>query len=282
MKGYTIVGGGGVELNVVETGNPAGRPILFIHGFTQSILAWGKQIESDLANDFRLVAFDLRGHGRSDKPREQEAYTETKPWADDVNAIIGGLGLERPILVGWSYGPLVILDYIRYYGEANIAGAHFVGGITKLGSEEATSYLTPDILALVPGLFSADAEESVKSLDSLISLFFVKGCSAADRYLMLGYESNVPPFVRQALFSRVLDNDDLLSQLQIPVLLTHGGEDRIVFPAAAEQIASVTPNAELHQPSGVGHAPFLENAPGFNARLREFAVHVGSEKAVGA
>ena len=173
MKGHKIIGGGGINLNVVETGKPDGPPILFIHGFTQSLFAWDKQLDSDLADDFRLVAIDIRGHGASDKPREPEAYTDSKLWADDINAVITELGLDRPVLVGWSYGPLIILDYIRHYGDASVSGIHFVGGITKIGTEEATAFLTPKMLSLVPGFFSTDAEESVQSLKWLVSLFFV-------------------------------------------------------------------------------------------------------------
>jgi len=72
MKSHKIVGGGGTQLHLVETGNPNGRPILFIHGFSQCSLAWGRQLSSDLADDYRLIALDLRGHGLSDKPRERK------------------------------------------------------------------------------------------------------------------------------------------------------------------------------------------------------------------
>jgi pimeloyl-ACP methyl ester carboxylesterase len=133
-----------MQLHVVETGNSKGRPILFLHGFSQCSLAWTRQLNSDLVNDYRLVAMDIRGHGLSDKPRE--GYANSKLWADDVNAVIQALSLDNPILSGWSYGPLLILDYIRYYGEDRIGGIHFVGGVTKLGSEEATSVLTPEFL----------------------------------------------------------------------------------------------------------------------------------------
>src|SRR5215216_4919626 len=128
-----ITGGGGVRLHVVETGNPTSRPILFIHGFSQSWLAWRRQMCSDLANDYRLIALDLRGHGESDKPRE--GYSESSLWADDINAVMRELNLQQPVLCGWSYGPLVILDYLRHYGEDGIGGVHFVDGITKLGSD---------------------------------------------------------------------------------------------------------------------------------------------------
>ena len=78
MKNHRITGGGGVQLNLVETGNPNGRPILFIHGFSQSWRVWNRQLNSDLTDDCRLVAMDIRGHGLSDKPRE--GYAESRLW----------------------------------------------------------------------------------------------------------------------------------------------------------------------------------------------------------
>lgn len=51
MKSHKITGGGGIQLHLVETGNPKGRPIIFIHGFSQCALAWGRQMSSDLADD---------------------------------------------------------------------------------------------------------------------------------------------------------------------------------------------------------------------------------------
>src|SRR5437867_3252384 len=191
MKSHRIIGGGGTQIHLVETGNPNCRPILFIHGFSQCWLAWRRQLHSGLIDEYRLVAMDLRGHGLSDKPRE--GYTDSRLWADDVNAAIQALRLDHPILCGWSYGPLVILDYIRHYGEENISGVNFVGGVTKLGSDEATMVLTPEFLSLVPGFFATDVEESVRSLESLLRMCFVQTPSAEDLHLMLGYNVSVPP-----------------------------------------------------------------------------------------
>src|SRR5690242_11370106 len=154
MTSHEVAGGGGVRLHVVETGNPRGRPILFLHGMSQCWLNWSRQMSSDLARDFRLVAMDLRGHGLSDAPRD--GYADSRLWADDVDAVIGALRLDHPVLCGWSYGPLVILDYIRHHGEGDIGGIDFVGAITKLGSEAAMSVLSPEFLAFVPGLFATD------------------------------------------------------------------------------------------------------------------------------
>jgi len=226
-------------------------------------------MSSDLADDHRLVAIDLRGHGLSDKPRE--GYSDSKLWADDINAVLHELRLDHPILCGWSYGPLVILDYIRHYGEDGIGGIQFIGGVTKLGSEAALAVLTPEFLGLVPGFFSTDAEESVRSLGSLLRLCFAQGLSAEELYLMLGYNASVPPYVRQALLSRSLNNDDLLARIRKPVLITHGAQDAVVKPIAADQHKVQLPHAQIDLMPDAGHAPFWESAAAFNARLRKFS-----------
>jgi pimeloyl-ACP methyl ester carboxylesterase len=226
-------------------------------------------MSSDLADDYRLVAMDMRGHGLSDKPRD--GYNDSKLWADDVNAAIQALGLDHPILCGWSYGALVILDYIRHYSEECISGVNFVGAVTKLGSDEALSFLTPEFLSLVPGFFATDVEESVRSLESLLRLCFSQEPSAEDLYLMLGFNVSVPPYVRQALFSRSFDNDDLLPKIRKSVLITHGADDAVVKPAAADQHIAGLAHAQIQMMANAGHASFWDDAGTFNRRLRAFS-----------
>jgi non-heme chloroperoxidase len=268
MKQRTVVGGGETRLHVVEAGNPRGQAILFIHGFSQCSLAWDRQLRSDLARGHRLVAMDLRGHGRSETPRH--GYDDTRQWADDVAAVIRELDLDRAVLCGWSYGPLVILDYIRLHGEDRIGGVHFVSGISKLGSEEALSVLTPELLALVPGFFSSDVEESARSLESLLRMCVARELTAAELYTMLGYNMSVPPFVRQALFSRVVDNDDILRAMRAPVLITQGADDKVVKPDVVDRHRALLARVETHIMHDAGHAPFWDDAPAFNRRLSDF------------
>jgi non-heme chloroperoxidase len=272
MRHHTIEGGGGTRLHLVETGNPDGRPVLFLHGFSQCWLQWSRQLDSPLAERCRLIAMDLRGHGQSDRPRE--GYDDARLWAADVHAAINALGLDRPVLCGWSYGPLVILDYVRHYGERAIAGACFVGGVTRLGSAEAASVLSADFLGLLPGFFSTEVEESVRALDGLIALCFARPPSPAERYMMLGYALAVPPHVRAGLFGRAFDNDDLLPKLRMPVLVVHGARDAIVSPAVIERQMSKIGNARVHVLPEAGHACFWDDADAFNERLLELVAAV--------
>lgn len=268
MTHHTITGGGGTRLHLVEAGDPHAPAILFLHGVSQSWLTWDRQMRSDLARRYRLVAMDLRGHGSSERPRD--GYDDSRLWADDVDAAIRELELERPILCGWSYGPLVILDYIRHYGEERIGGIHFVGAVTKLGSEAAAAVLTPEFLTLLPALFSSDVGVSARGLESLLRLCFTREPEASDLYTMLGFGVSVPPFVRQAMLTRVVDNDDLLPTIAKPVLITHGALDAIVRREIVAQHRAGLPHAQIHIMENAGHAPFWDGAAAFNERLGGF------------
>jgi pimeloyl-ACP methyl ester carboxylesterase len=265
---HRIVGGGGVELHAVETGNPTGRPILFLHGISQCWLTWSRQMTSNLADDCRLIALDLRGHGLS--ARATGGYADSTAWGQDVEAVIRALSLDHPILCGWSYGPLVILDYIRQCGDDAVGGLHFVGGLTQLGTERATAALTPELLALIPGFFATDAEASVRALESLIRLFFVREPPAEDLFRILGYNMSVPPYVRQAMLSRSIDNDDLLPRIRKPVLVTHGAADAIVRPAVVEEHKARIPHAQIAIVPDAGHAVFWDDPATFNRQLGAF------------
>ena len=272
MQHHTITGGGGTRLHVAETGDPRGPSILFLHGCSQSWLTWDRQLRSELARRYRLVAMDLRGHGSSERPRD--GYDDSRLWAADVDAAIRELDLDRPILCGWSYGPLVILDYIRHYGQERLGGIHFVGGITKLGSEAAAAVISAEFLALLPGLFSNDLGEGVRGLESLLHLCFCREPEASDLYTMLGFGVSVPPFVRQALLTRVVDNDDLLPTIVTPVLITHGALDAVVGQQVVEQHKVLLPHAQVDIMPDAGHAAFWDDAARFNGRLGAFREEV--------
>ena len=128
----TVTTPDGLTISAQEWGNPTGPEILFIHGFSQSHLSWMRQVDSDLAKEFRIVTYDLRGHGNSDKPLDPARYRDSKAWGDEVQAVIDAAGLKRPVLVGWSYAGRVISDYLATHGAGQIAGINFVDAPIKV------------------------------------------------------------------------------------------------------------------------------------------------------
>lgn len=268
VKLRTVQGSGGVELCVAEAGNPEGRPVVLVHGFCQSHESWEPQLHSALGLDFRLVAPDLRGHGRSGKP--EDAYANSRIWAEDLHAVITTLGLKRPVLVGWSYGGVVLTDYLRHHGQENVAGVHFVGALTRLGKPEFFADFGGEFLQLLPTLLSPDADQGRQALEVFADLLSQQPLAPQQRAAVLRYSSVVPLHVRLGIGQRVVDGAEVLRDLKVPVLATHGEADRVVLAETSRLIAALAPNAELSLYPGVGHSPFMEDAGRFNEELARF------------
>jgi pimeloyl-ACP methyl ester carboxylesterase len=252
---------------VREWGPEDGPPIVFVHGWSQNQLCWTKQVESSLAQEFRLVAFDLRGHGMSEAPLEPEHYTEAGLWADDLRAIVDELELVRPVLVGWSYGAFVICDYLRLRGQEQIAGIEFVEGVTKLGEVAFGTFIGPGFLDHFVDATSDDLPTSIRAMRSFVRACLVAPVSDDDVEAAVCWNVVVPAAIRANLAAREIDNDDVLRTLEVPLLVTHGREDSVVLPAMAEHVLATCPTAEASWYEAVGHAPHIEDPERFNREL---------------
>jgi pimeloyl-ACP methyl ester carboxylesterase len=264
---HTVQGGGGLRLHVREWGKPDGPPVLFIHGLSQSHLCWAKQYESALAEEFRLVAYDLRGHGMSEAPLEPEHYTDGALWADDVAAIIQQLGLERPVLVGWSYGGFVICDYLRAHGQDRIAAIDFAGAVVTLGEAAFGTLIGPGFLDHFPDATADDLPTNIRGMRALVKGWPARPYPAEEVETLLCSAMAVPARIRANLAAREIDGDDVLGTLRVPLLVSHGRADTVVLPAMAEHVLATCPTAEPSWYDGVGHTPFLEQPERFNREL---------------
>ena len=267
-----VTGADGTELAVYEAGNPDGAEIVFIHGFMGSHLAWANQLGGTLAEDYRLIAVELRGHANSDKPLDAEAYTSSRLWARDIHAVLEAKSLDNPVLVGWSYGPRVIKDYIRYFGQSRLAGVVFVSSAPVIaGTEEEFALYGAGMLALFDDLLSDDEETRRQATSEFITdLLTAETLDQATFDLVLDIAMLVPPEARVGMFSRLLDNTDIAADLSTPALLIHGEADQVVDPEASSNIADLIDEATLITYPDVGHAPFLEDPARFDADIHEF------------
>jgi non-heme chloroperoxidase len=267
---HEILGGDGVKIHAREWGNPDGPGILFVHGWSQSDLCWQKQLSGRLVDAFRIVTFDLRGHGLSEKPPGPERYADGRLWADDVAAVIDQTRLERPTLVAWSYGGFVVTDYLRAYGDERIGAIDLVGAAMVLAP--------PTFDHLGPGLLENAQDMCVPDLSTNIAatLRFLRSCTstpldAEELNAALAWNMVVPPAVRGALIARELDGTDVLAGVSVPVLVTHGVDDAIVLPSMAERTLDACASATAAWYDAVGHMPFWESPDRFDRELADLA-----------
>jgi non-heme chloroperoxidase len=260
-----VVSSDGVHLCVRARG-PQERPaILFIHGFSQSHLSWTKQFEGDLAEQFHLIAFDLRGHGWSDKPDDGAAYRDAQRWGDDVASVLGACHVQRVVLVGWSYGARVVLDYVATHGAGAVAGIDFVAGVIGDNDE----YYGKDI-GTIRGTLAQDPATSIDGARSFLRACFATQPEEASFERMLAYNAMVPSQVRAKLLGRKTRAHDLLAGLTMPTLFTQGTEDGIISIQMSRYGAAIVPHSRLSLYEGVGHSPFFESAERFDRELAEF------------
>ena len=266
FKAVSVKTPDGLAISAQDWGNPSGPEIVFIHGFSQSHLSWIKQLSNaELAKEFHMVSYDLRGHGNSDKPLEPERYKTSKYWADELQAVIDATGLKRPVLVGWSYAGRVMADYLVVHGPAKLAGLNYVDA----GQKSDPSFVGPNLRNL-PLMASEDLATNIAATREFIHGCFSIQPTQEEYEAMLAFNMMVPAKVRLGLSNRPLNVDDMLRSLKLPVLVTHGAEDKNSNLIAAEYTAKMIPGARLSVYQGIGHAPFFEDAPRFNAELTAF------------
>jgi pimeloyl-ACP methyl ester carboxylesterase len=266
-KAFKVTTPDGVNLAAQEWGNPNGAEIVLIHGFSQSHLAWLRQFASDLAQSFRMITYDIRGHGASAKPFDASFYRDHKRWADELRAVIEAAKLNRPVLVGWSYGGRIIAEYLMEYGDKGIAGINFVGAFTKV-DKEVLGPATPAVLKMS----SQNLTENIDNTLSFLKFSTAQPLPHEELQWLLAQNMVVPPEIRGYLLGRRAGYEDALKNISVPVLISHGVEDRVALVAMARYTASVVAHARTSLYEGVGHMPFWEAAPRFNRELAEFAV----------
>lgn len=268
----SVKGAGGVPLNVVTAGDPAHPAILMVHGIGQSYLSFENQLSSSLRQNFYLVAFDLRGHGNSGKPWAADAYSGRAAWAGDLNSVVRALNLRRPVLVGWSYGTLVVMDYMRLHGTQNIAGIVMTGAYGGLNKPEVKAAPpASEFVRIRADLAGPDLDRKWAASRSMVKYLTAHTMPDAwiERATALGLL--LPQAARVGMFSQPFDNTDLIAGLQtLPMLFLMGGKDFGAPEAMGRQLVARLPRARMLIHPDDGHSPFIESPEQFNRELGEF------------
>lgn len=265
----TLTGAGGVPLAVRESGHEGSPPVVLLHGWAASSAAWVHQLtDPGLTSAYRLIAPDLRGHGESGVP--DTGYDDPAVWAADVAAVLDHAGAPA-VVVGWSYGGLVLTDYLREHGTEGIAGIVLVGAVTEIGAGRPGGALGPALADVLREVLSEDPAVAVPALLSLAARMTAEPATGTEIQRRLADNLRVPPRVRRALFRRDLGSAEVLAAVDVPALVVHGDADEVVDPTAGEHAAGKIPGARGRWFPNVGHMPFAERVVEFNDVLRGFA-----------
>lgn len=256
----------GLILSGHSWGDPARPVIVLIHGLGQSRLSWELQTAA-LADRFRIIAYDLRGHGDSDKPTDAAAYADGALWADDLRAVIEATGVRRPTLVGWSLGGLVIGHYVARHGIETVGGVNLVNAVTRLAPE----LLTETSRACAAKLASPDLGLRTAAIEGFLAACFAKPPAAEAFRRMLVFNGMVPRGVQEGIVRIGADGLDQAFAALPKLLVTFGARDQLTSPEMSQRVLALNPRATLSVYDDVGHTPFYEDPARFNRELAGFA-----------
>jgi pimeloyl-ACP methyl ester carboxylesterase len=256
---------GPVALAVRSTGPQSADAVVFVHGYGMSASAWAPQFDSRLAERHRLVAFDLRGHGDSERPAEIDGYLDPGVWADDLAQILRPYRARPPIVVAFSFGTAVVNYYVREHGAAGVRGLVFVGGIP--GPEQ----WMPDWAALR----SRVRDDEPGALWEMAALL-TNDTTGLLREQIHAQLLSTPRHVRSALL-RIPSLPP--PRFELPVAVFHGADDRFTAPPDRVRLGELGTDVTLRLYNGAGHLLNWDAAEQFNrdldSYLRRFATAPG-------
>lgn len=263
------VGAEGTRIVYRVTGPETGRPLVLLHGWAGNLRCWGGAAD-DLAERYRVIAVDLRGHGYSDDPGT--GYDDPKAWAGDVAAVLAAEGIESgAVLLGWSYGGIVATDYLATYGTGAVAAAIYCGAPASIGPEVPGAAPGPAMVKAIPGVFDEAAGRAVRAFAVFGNANTGPGeDKGPDAQRLFGGSLATAPSVRKALFYRTIDNTETLRELDIPVLVLHGTDDPVVPVDNGRYIVDTAPDARGSYWEGAQHGLFIEDPARFVAEVGAF------------
>ncbi len=243
----------------------SGPAIVLVHGWKMSHRCWDRAI-ARLSKTHRVIAYDLRGMGESDKPRSDYNFDEH---ASDLNDVLSELHIRDAVLVGWSMGCSVTLSYLQAYG-GRAAGLVLLNGPIKLIATEDFPY-------------GVDAEVYAAIYQDILDHWPEAEREFVAKYLAEPHPEHVDWFTRIALQTpldvvlRVVDHQtrldfrDYLKKLTIPVMAMYGRLDPYYPSDIAEWIADRALKGEHHIFEKSAHCPPIEEAAEFVDVLTSFA-----------
>jgi non-heme chloroperoxidase len=257
----------GITLAYDDVGAKDSRALVLIHGISMSRRYFHKQLEPLSARQ-RVIAVDLRGHGDSEKV--QPGHTVPQ-YARDVRQFIEALGLEAPVLLGWSMGAFVAFDYIRQFGTDGIRGLIDVDEAASDFAWDGWAHGFLDLPTL-HSLMTAVQEDKEAFVRSFVPDMFHQPPSPEDLEWMVSESSKLPTGPLSAILfdQTVQDYRDVLASIDVPTLICWGEHDALLPVSGAPYMQEHIRGARLELFADSGHCPFLDESDKFNRVVQEF------------
>lgn len=251
-------------MNYVERGTPGGTPIIFIHGFPFNLETWEPQMRA-LPNQFRAIAYDVRGHGKSEVGDGQYSV---EFFVDDLLGLLDHLVIKKAVICGLSMGGYIALRAVERHAD------RFNGLIlcdTKSGadSNEGRVKRAATLKSVKTNGVEQFAESFVKSVLSESTIRNNPVLAENVKSIIKGNSSMGIGGTLLALACRT-DTTPFLPAISCPTLILCGEHDVLTPPAESESMHRLIKDSIYHVISNAAHLSNFENPATFNEKLIPF------------
>ena len=261
-----------IELYYEDHGS--GKPVVLIHGYPLSGDSWEKQLPVLLDAGYRVITYDRRGFGKSSQPTEGYNYDT---FASDLRALIETLELKDLALVGFSMGGGEIARYIGTYGSEGVSKAVIIGGVPPflLKTDDNPEGVDGSIF---DGIKQAVAKDRYAFFTEFFKNFYntdvLMGERISEDAIHASWKLAASASATASLACVTTWIEDFrqdLTRIDVPTLVIHGDDDRIVpLAASGQRMADLIPSARLKIIEGGPHAIGWTHADEINTELVSF------------
>ena len=261
------------HLHVDDTGG-TGRAVVLIHGWPLSGESWSKQVPAFVEAGYRVVTYDRRGFGRSDKPKTGYDYDTL---TEDLHTLLTELDLNDVTLVGFSMGGGEVARYFTKYGTERLHSVVFASAVPpyllRTNDNPEGPLSKEQAAAMTAGLTQDEDSFYDQFTTDFFSVDGVLKVSEADRQEALALAkqaSKAAALEAMASFASTDFRDDLL-KVTVPTLVIHGAGDAIVlFEGSGTRTHAAIPGSELHVVAGAPHGVNVSHADEWNRVVLDF------------
>jgi non-heme chloroperoxidase len=261
-----------IEIHYEDHG--AGEPVVLIHGYPLNGNSWERQERELLANGYRVISYDRRGFGRSSQPTVGYDYDT---FAADLNALLEHLDLSKIVLAGFSMGSGEVTRYLGTYGSARVRKAALLGAIPPFLRKTADN---PEGIdgEVFEQIKTAIAKDRYAWFKDFFDNFYNTDALMPERISEQAWQASfnvaagASPFASYACVETWLtDFREDLPKIDVPVLVVHGTDDRILpFEATAARLPDLIDDVKLVPIEGGPHNIAWTHPDQVNEALLEF------------
>lgn len=262
-----------VRLHIDDSGG-GGRPVVLIHGWPLSAQAWEPQVSVLQAAGYRVVAYDRRGFGRSDKPESGYSYDVL---ADDLQRVMDQCGLQDVTLVGFSMGGGEVARYIARHGESHLRSVVFAAAVPPYlmkTVDNPEGPLTPEKAQEMKHALEQDRssffDQFTQSFFSANGVLQVTASQRSEAIALCLQSAQHAALACMDSFGTTDFREDL-KKVKVPTLVIHGEADAIVpIEGSGQRTHRAVPHSQLVRVNGAPHGLNVSHAQAFNDALLSF------------